>query len=649
MAKLLALPKPPTAVMCCNDMAAIGALKTLHARGLRAGRDIALIGFDDLTLCNFTQPPLTTIRFSPRELADLSFRALLEEIHPEKGKQDYEYKTRFMLRNSTGPPRTSTFRRIQQTRFRFACNPEPPEDRWRTLAGKRLEIGLCFIYHGAIMGKDRTLSSMRMGRRGFLKGSGLAIAGTAIGAAASASESPAVRSADTAEATRSGIGAANPLQGTNSTFRFSRGNTLPIAARPFGMAHWTIQSAEDTAWMFDPWARRIQGFRCTHQLSPWLADYGYAVFLPISGHPKPAAEARSSSWRPVPEELTPHSFRLDLLRYQLQTEPVPTERCAAIAARHIGPLPGQALGFVIEVPGRDVAFELQADKQTVRFTSKANGGGVPANFATYYVLTFTRPYVTHETASSERATTLTLHMAASEEEELTAHIATSFISFEQAERNLVQEIGSKSLNSLRDEALQQWQTYAGRIEIAGGTERQQRIFYSCVYRTLLFPHTWHELDAAGQPHHFSAYDGKVHAGVMYADHGYWDVYRAWYPMMSIVYPERLAEILQAWVNAYKEGLAAAVPLPRLSRLHDRQPHRRSVRRCGGERPRRLRSRYRVRGTAGSMQRSRAIRMRDTGDAASRDTSNWLRSCRDRSDNRSLRPSMQPMVTFASRR
>ena len=106
MAKLLSLPKPPTAVMCCNDMAAIGALKTLHARGLRAGRDIALIGFDDLTLCNFTQPPLTTIRFSPRELADLSFRALLEEIHPEKGKQDYEYKTRFMLRNSTGPPRT---------------------------------------------------------------------------------------------------------------------------------------------------------------------------------------------------------------------------------------------------------------------------------------------------------------------------------------------------------------------------------------------------------------------------------------------------------------------------------------------------------------------------------------------------------------
>jgi LacI family transcriptional regulator len=105
MAKLLNLPKPPTAVMCCNDMAAIGALKTLSSRGLIAGRDISLIGFDDLPLCNFTQPSLSTIRFSPSELATLAFRALLEDIQHDKTKRDYEYKTRFVLRDSTGAPR----------------------------------------------------------------------------------------------------------------------------------------------------------------------------------------------------------------------------------------------------------------------------------------------------------------------------------------------------------------------------------------------------------------------------------------------------------------------------------------------------------------------------------------------------------------
>ena len=106
MAHLLSLPKPPTAVMCCNDMAAIGALKTLSMRGLRAGRDISLIGFDNLPLCNFTQPSLSTIRFSPQELAKLAFRALIEEIQGTPEKREYEYKTDFVLRDSTGAPKT---------------------------------------------------------------------------------------------------------------------------------------------------------------------------------------------------------------------------------------------------------------------------------------------------------------------------------------------------------------------------------------------------------------------------------------------------------------------------------------------------------------------------------------------------------------
>jgi DNA-binding LacI/PurR family transcriptional regulator len=104
VADLLNLPKPPTAIMCCNDVAAIGALKTLSTRGLQAGRDIALIGFDDLTICKFTQPALTTIQFAPSEIAPLAFRALLGEI--EGGKNEtYEYKTKFILRESTCAPK----------------------------------------------------------------------------------------------------------------------------------------------------------------------------------------------------------------------------------------------------------------------------------------------------------------------------------------------------------------------------------------------------------------------------------------------------------------------------------------------------------------------------------------------------------------
>jgi DNA-binding LacI/PurR family transcriptional regulator len=102
---LLNLPKPPTAVMCCNDVAAIGALKTINVRGLQAGRDIALIGFDDLTICRFTQPSLSTIQFSPSEIAPLAFRALLDAIEGDEAKPIYEYRTKFVLRESTCAPK----------------------------------------------------------------------------------------------------------------------------------------------------------------------------------------------------------------------------------------------------------------------------------------------------------------------------------------------------------------------------------------------------------------------------------------------------------------------------------------------------------------------------------------------------------------
>jgi LacI family transcriptional regulator len=105
ISSLLNLPKPPTAVLCCNDVAAIGAMKALTARGLQAGRDIALVGFDDLTICQFTQPALSTIQFSPAEIARLAFKALLEEISGSKSKTSFEYKTRFVLRESTCGPK----------------------------------------------------------------------------------------------------------------------------------------------------------------------------------------------------------------------------------------------------------------------------------------------------------------------------------------------------------------------------------------------------------------------------------------------------------------------------------------------------------------------------------------------------------------
>jgi predicted alpha-1,2-mannosidase len=391
-----------------------------------------------------------------------------------------------------------------------------------------------------------------MHRRAFLKTSGLAVASATLDPKAgtqevtglSAPESRVTGSSRNAEP----LDLVNVLQGAESTRDFSRGNTLPIAALPFGMAHWTIQSEANTPWMFQASRRRIQGFRCTHQLSPWLSDYGQAVFLPYCGDMNPEPQLRSSSWRPEGATLHPYSFRMPLMRYQADVEMIPTMRCALLKASFSGSAPP---GLLIETPGDGTPMQFDRATRTIRFTSTMNEGGVPDNFATYYVVRLGAPWDTADMQqlSKGRAAKVEYKKGMSVE----ARIATSFISFEQAERNLDRELGSKPADQVRAEAASAWRDSFSRIEIDGGDQEQRRTAYSCLYRALLFPRTWHEPDADEKPHHFSPYNGKVVPGVMYADHGYWDTYRAWYPFMAIVYPERLGEILQAWVNAYSEG------------------------------------------------------------------------------------------------
>ena len=341
----------------------------------------------------------------------------------------------------------------------------------------------------------------------------------------------------------------NLMQGTDSTPTFSRGNTLPIAARPFGMAHWTLQSKANTPWMFAPGERRVQGFRSTHQLSPWLGDYGHATFLPVSGKGDPEATARAGSYRPEDAALHPHSMKLRLLRYGIDVELIPTERCGLMTAAYSY----AEAGLVWDVPGaQEVEVHADAARREIAFASVANRGGVPEGFATYYVLRFAGPWASFEMKKMKDHSVGVVTLAAGTKA-LDLRIGTSFVSFEQARMNLEREIGTRTAEEIRDEGARVWNEHLRRIEIEGGTGAQQMIFYSCLYRTLLFPRMWHEPDATGAMQHRSAYNGKVVPGVMYADHGYWDVYRAWYPLMTVLFPERLGEILQAWVNAYKEG------------------------------------------------------------------------------------------------
>jgi DNA-binding LacI/PurR family transcriptional regulator len=109
MERLLQLEERPTAVLASNDLSAIGALRVIYRSGLRVPQDISLVGFDDIDFCQLTQPPLTTVRLSRKDIAEKAFNALEAIISGKSVKgREYEVGTHLIVRESTGPaPRKS--------------------------------------------------------------------------------------------------------------------------------------------------------------------------------------------------------------------------------------------------------------------------------------------------------------------------------------------------------------------------------------------------------------------------------------------------------------------------------------------------------------------------------------------------------------
>jgi DNA-binding LacI/PurR family transcriptional regulator len=104
LAKLTALPNAPSAVMCSNDLTAIGVLRQAYDLGIATPRDLSVIGFDDIKLAQFAIPPLTTVQMSQAELSKLAFKALINEVEgpgTSPPDRDYILITNLVLRNST--------------------------------------------------------------------------------------------------------------------------------------------------------------------------------------------------------------------------------------------------------------------------------------------------------------------------------------------------------------------------------------------------------------------------------------------------------------------------------------------------------------------------------------------------------------------
>jgi predicted alpha-1,2-mannosidase len=290
-----------------------------------------------------------------------------------------------------------------------------------------------------------------------------------------------------------------------------------------------------------------------------MADYGNFVVLPQTGARMLTPGKRAAAYRLDKSEVHPHFFAADLIRYRTRLEMAPTERGAIF--RFTFPETDQAR--VILEPCVGVASAtVRPDRRTIVGLMRGNSGGVPDGYAMYYAAVFDRPidswclFSLEDVFEGETEKEMERLGFAAEfggGGVVTMRIATSFISIEQAERNLALELGETPFEEVVDAAGRTWSDTLGKIRVESEDENRLRTFYSCLYRTQLFPRVWHEPNAEGELFHRSPYDGQVHPGVLYTDNGFWDTYRTVYPLFALLQPDRLAEILQGWTNAYREG------------------------------------------------------------------------------------------------
>lgn len=353
----------------------------------------------------------------------------------------------------------------------------------------------------------------------------------------------------------------NPLMGTDSKVELSNGNTYPAIALPWGMNCWMPQTGKmGSGWAYQYSADKIRGFKQTHQPSPWMNDYGQFALMPITGQRRFEEDARASWFSHKAEEVRPYYYRVYLADHDVTTEIAPTERAARF--RFTFPRTDSAY-VVLDALDRGSSVQVLPGQRRITGYTTRNSKGVPANFKNYFVIEFDHDFTSTavyqdkvldaaKLSAEANHTGAVVGFKTRKGEQVQARVASSFISAEQALRNL-EEVGADDFEAVKRKARAAWAEQLGKIQIEGGTEAQQRTFYSCLYRSLLFPRKFYELDAAGQPVHYSPYNGQVLPGYLYTDTGFWDTFRCLFPFLNLMYPSVNSQIQAGLANAYKEG------------------------------------------------------------------------------------------------
>ncbi len=353
----------------------------------------------------------------------------------------------------------------------------------------------------------------------------------------------------------------NPLMGSLSKMELSTGNTYPAIAVPWGMNFWTPQTGRmGNGWAYVYTDDKIRGLKQTHQPSPWINDYGQFSIMPVVGGNKINEDDRASWFSHKAEIATPYYYSVYLADHDVKAELSPTERAAIF--RFTFPQADSAY-IVLDAFDKGSYVKLIPEKRQIIGYSTKNSGGVPEGFKNYFVLEFDIPFRTSHVWNNAKIVDDENELAGEHVgavvgfqtkrgQLIHVKVASSFISYDQALLNL-KEIGNNTFEKVQENARNKWNNVLGRITVEGGSIDEYRTFYSCLYRCLLFPRKFYEINGINEIVHYSPYNGEIRPGYFYTDTGFWDTFRALFPLLNLIYPSVNEEIQEGMANIAREN------------------------------------------------------------------------------------------------
>ncbi|WP_214228386.1 GH92 family glycosyl hydrolase [Pedobacter sp. B4-66] len=354
----------------------------------------------------------------------------------------------------------------------------------------------------------------------------------------------------------------NPLMGTASKPSLSNGNTYPTIALPWGMNFWTPQTGKmGDGWAYTYDADKIRGFKQTHQPSPWMNDYGQFSVMPVTGKMRFNQDDRASWFSHKSEIAKPYYYSVYLADADVTTEITPTERAAQF--RFTFPKSNDSYVVVDAFDKGSYIKIIPGERKIIGYSTRYSSGKLES-FKNYFVIYFDKPFTSANAWKGNSLAKDTLELQSDHSgaivgfktekgEQVNMKVASSFISFEQADINLTRELSNDSFETTKQKGKAVWNKTLSKISVEGGTIDQVRTFYSSLYRTLFFPHRMYEVDKSNKVVHYSPYTGKTMPGYRFAGTGFWDTFRALYPFLNLMYPAINKEMQEGLVNDYKEG------------------------------------------------------------------------------------------------